>query len=50
MYTEEILLKKVNEYIAGMQYAEQPEGLYSPITYTMALGGKRIRPVLMLMG
>lgn len=50
MYTEENLLKKVNEYIAGMQYAEQPEGLYSPITYTMALGGKRIRPVLMLMG
>ena len=49
MHTEEQLLKKVNEYISSIQYAEQPEGLYAPIKYTMALGGKRIRPVLMLM-
>lgn len=49
MHTEEQLLKKVNEYISSIQYAEQPEGLYAPIKYTMALDGKRIRPVLMLM-
>ncbi len=49
MYSEAELLKKVNEYISGIQYAENPSELYSPISYTLALGGKRIRPALMLM-
>ncbi len=49
MYSETDLLQKVNEYISGIQYTENPAELYSPIRYTLALGGKRIRPVLMLM-
>jgi geranylgeranyl diphosphate synthase type II len=49
MYTEEHLLKLVNDYIANIKYSAQPDGLYAPIKYTMAHGGKRIRPVLMLM-
>lgn len=49
MYSEKQLLAKINDYIDSLQYAEQPDGLYAPIKYTMALGGKRIRPVLMLM-
>lgn len=39
----------VNEAIASIPYPEQPEQLYEPIAYTMALGGKRLRPVLALM-
>ena len=42
-------LSIVNERIASIPYPEQPEQLYEPIAYTMALGGKRLRPVLALM-
>lgn len=39
----------VNKAIADIKYPEHPERLYEPIAYTMALGGKRLRPVLTLM-
>ena len=32
-----------------MPYARPPKGLYEPIAYELSLGGKRVRPVLMLM-
>ena len=43
------LYDKVNTYIESIDYPSQPEGLYAPIKYVLSLGGKRIRPVLMLM-
>ena len=43
------LYDKVNHYIDNMEYNAQPEGLYAPIKYVLELGGKRIRPILMLM-
>ena len=49
MYTSSQLLDKINKFIAGLDYKRPPVGLYEPIEYTLALGGKRIRPVLMLM-
>ena len=45
----EELLKMVNEAIAGLAYDRKPATLYAPIQYVLSLGGKRIRPVLMLM-
>ena len=39
----------INTAIAAIPYPEQPRQLYEPIAYHMALGGKRIRPVLTLM-
>ena len=39
----------VNQAIAAIPYPQQPKWLYEPIAYHMALGGKRIRPVLTLM-
>lgn len=39
----------VNQAIAAIPYPDQPRQLYEPIAYHMALGGKRIRPVLTLM-
>ncbi len=39
----------VNRYITQMPYPPQPDGLYAPIRYVLSLGGKRIRPILMLM-
>ena len=49
MFTDSQLLEKVNIYLSHLIYGKQPEGLYNPIKYAMSLGGKRIRPVLMLM-
>ena len=49
MYTASQLLDKINKYIADIQFIRTPKGLYEPVEYTLSLGGKRIRPVLMLM-
>lgn len=51
MKTFQEYLDIVNEAIAGIKdnYPKQPVDLYAPIYYTMSLGGKRLRPVLMLM-
>lgn len=35
--------------VAAIDYPASPAGLYEPIAYTMSLGGKRLRPVLVLM-
>lgn len=37
-------------YMAGQNLVKTPVGLYEPVRYIMDLGGKRIRPVLTLMG
>ncbi len=42
-------MEKVNTYLATMPYVREPKGLYAPIEYVLSLGGKRIRPVLMLL-
>ena len=49
MFTSSQLLEKINTYLAGLTYSREPKGLYTPIEYVLSLGGKRIRPVLMLM-
>ena len=42
-------LDRINAAIAAIAYPAQPEQLYAPIAYTMSLGGKRLRPQLVLM-
>ncbi len=49
MYSWEELRKKVNEFISDLEYAREPLALYDPITYTLEQGGKRVRPVALLM-
>ena len=49
MFTTKELQEKVNRYIANWSYSHRPKGLYAPIEYVLSLGGKRLRPVLMLM-
>ena len=49
MLTFNQYLERVNAAIESLPYPAQPAHLYEPISYTMALGGKRIRPVLVLM-
>lgn len=49
MYTSSQLIEKVNQFIEQLPYERKPAGLYDPVKYVLSLGGKRIRPVLMLM-
>lgn len=49
MYTPKLLLETINKYIAELSYTREPHSLYAPVEYVLSLGGKRIRPVLMLM-
>ncbi len=50
MLTSDEILKKVNEGLNALPYDREPASLYEPIRYVLSLGGKRIRPVLMLLG
>ena len=42
-------LDKINAYIDNLPLEVEPKGLYEPIRYVLSLGGKRIRPQLMMM-
>ena len=48
--TSNEILHKVNNFLATLPYDRQPASLYEPVKYVLSLGGKRIRPVLMLLG
>jgi geranylgeranyl diphosphate synthase type II len=48
--TSNEILQKVNNFLATLPYDRQPASLYEPVKYVLSLGGKRIRPVLMLLG
>ena len=43
------LLVKVNDFLDHLQYNRKPEGLYAPVKYVLSMGGKRIRPMLLLL-
>lgn len=49
MFTASELLDMMNAHIAGLPFERTPKGLYEPVSYVLSLGGKRIRPVLMLL-
>ena len=40
---------KINAYIDSLPLEVEPKGLYEPIRYVLSLGGKRVRPALMMM-
>lgn len=42
-------LHQINQRIENIPYENQPASLYAPIGYILALGGKRIRPALVLL-
>ena len=50
MKTSHDILQQVNDFLAALPYDRKPHSLYEPVEYVLSLGGKRIRPVLMLMG
>ena len=50
MKTSNEILRMVNDCLDRLPYDRKPASLYEPVQYVLSLGGKRIRPVLMLMG
>lgn len=49
MFTSSEILEMVNRSLDSLPYDREPKSLYAPVKYVLSLGGKRIRPVLMLM-
>lgn len=49
MKTADEILEMVNEFLDHLSYDRKPESLYEPIKYVLSMGGKRIRPTLMLL-
>jgi geranylgeranyl diphosphate synthase, type II len=48
MYSIAELVEMVDKGILNLSIPTEPKKLYEPIRYTLASGGKRIRPVLVL--
>lgn len=49
MKTADEMLDMVNEFLNHLAYERKPASLYEPIKYVLSMGGKRIRPTLMLL-
>lgn len=49
MLTSSEILNLINHYLEHIPYDRKPSQLYEPIRYVLSLGGKRIRPTLMLL-
>lgn len=48
--TIEQLRALIEEEIKNLQFKPEPQNLYEPMAYILGLGGKRIRPLLVLLG
>ena len=48
IYSSSQLLDKFNAYLLRLSLDRNPKGLYEPIIYELSLGGKRLRPILMM--
>lgn len=49
MYSYKDLQEIINNQIKKTNFVKEPRQLYEPIEYVLSLGGKRIRPVFLLM-
>ena len=45
-----MFLQSIEDALRNVPYPPKPEGLYEPIEYVLSMGGKRLRPTLVLMG
>ena len=43
------LTETIEKNLSNISYPTQPEGLYEPISYVLSMGGKRLRPTLLLL-
>ena len=50
MQSFDLLQQQFDQFFNKRHFPEQPQSLYNPAQYFLELGGKRVRPVLCLMG
>ena len=43
------MLQHIQNALANIPYPTKPDGLYEPISYVLSMGGKRLRPTLVLL-
>lgn len=48
-YSSSDLHRQIHDYINSLDYKRAPIGLYDPIEYVLGMGGKRLRPILLLL-
>jgi geranylgeranyl diphosphate synthase type II len=49
MYSFKELQEIVQKEIDGLEFSTPPEGLFEPMKYILGIGGKRLRPILVLL-
>ncbi|MEG0789903.1 MAG: polyprenyl synthetase family protein [Alistipes sp.] len=49
MKSNDQLLSSIENYLAQLEIHSEPERLYAPIGYSLAGGGKRLRPMLLML-
>ncbi|MFI3281718.1 MAG: polyprenyl synthetase family protein [Rikenellaceae bacterium] len=49
MKSNEIILSEIENYLAQIELPTEPTRLYAPISYSLEAGGKRIRPMLVML-
>ena len=49
MHSDIELRDLINQSIAELEQNKEPEELYDPISYSLSVGGKRVRPILCLL-
>ena len=49
MYSNKELVEKIECAVENLRLNKKPDGLYDPISYVLSIGGKRIRPTLLLL-
>lgn len=48
LYNADFLSEKIEEVIRDISFDLKPKSLFEPISYSLSVGGKRVRPLLML--
>ena len=48
MIAQETIDEAVRRLFSTIEFTREPEGLYDPLRYMVAIGGKRLRPKLCL--
>lgn len=49
MFSHEEIIQLVNKELQHFNWNKNPYGLYEPVEYVLSLGGKRLRPTLLLL-
>ena len=49
MFSIDDILCRIEKELAALPFQREPLGLYNPVTYMIAMGGKRLRPALCLL-